>query len=80
LIVSIRTCALRQAAYLAKTSVPGSTSDLSVPVCALLCVVVFAAYYVWDVANQQKNTYRIMQRGDYKVSLHPTPYTLHPTP
>ncbi|NUO50376.1 MAG: delta(24(24(1)))-sterol reductase, partial [Polyangiaceae bacterium] len=32
---------------------------------ALLFVVLFAAYYVWDTSQSQRNRFRMMQRGTY---------------
>jgi Delta24(24(1))-sterol reductase len=59
-----------QAEYLSRASAGASldtVSDISTGFAALLCAICFAAYYVWDASQQQKNTYRLMQRGEFKA-------------
>ena len=59
-----------QAEYLNRASAGASLAtvpDISTPFAALLCAICFVAYYVWDTSQQQKNTYRLMQRGDFQL-------------
>ena len=62
-----------QAEYIGRASAatgPSGVADLGTPATTALLLVLMLAYYLWDISNQQKNTYRLMQRGEY----HPRPW------